>query len=693
MYRAIDRKPANNVAWPGILADGADKTCPEQGCCWDGPYFRGPKHRGGQFSPPSILLRTGEVSDAIKHECGLAFIRLRKPLHHYQQKYGTAFTGINKLFLLMEKQHNRGQDGAGVATIKLDPTPGDNFIDRNRSTDKQAIQKIFAGIHKASQQAIDKDPSLAGDVDRLKKEVPFLGEVLLGHLRYATYGAGGLENCHPRRRLSNWITRNLVLAGNFNMTNVDELFDLLVSIGQHPKEHSDTMTVLEKIGHYLDVENDRLRQIHHQLGYNDRQITDVIAEKMDIAAILRMSALDFDGGYAFAGLIGHGDAFVLRDPAGIRPCFWYADDEFVVAASERPAIQTAFGVKTDQVQELRPGHALIVRKNGSFSEEQVREPVEKRACSFERIYFSRGSDRDVYRERIALGRNVVPTIMDAIDHDLTNTVFSFIPNTAEVACYGMLKGLEDELNKTKERLITELGPKPAPGKLREILSMRPRLEKVAIKDAKLRTFITSDNARDELVAHVYDITYGSVRPGVDNLVVIDDSIVRGTTLKQSILKMLDRLEPKRIVVVSSAPQIRYPDCYGIDMAKLGDLVAFQAAIALLKETKQDNVIDDVYDRALVNVGKPLAQVENVVKDIFAPFTDEQISAKITELLTPADTKAEVRIVYQTIEGLRNACPQHTGDWYFTGNYPTPGGNRVVDRAFINWMEGKNVRAY
>lgn len=693
MYRAIDRKPANNVAWPGILADGADKTCPEQGCCWDGPYFRGPKHRGGQFSPPSILLRTGEVSDAIKHECGLAFIRLRKPLHHYQQKYGTAFTGINKLFLLMEKQHNRGQDGAGVATIKLDPAPGDNFIDRNRSTDKQAIQKIFAGIHKASQQAIDKDPSLAGDVDRLKKEVPFLGEVLLGHLRYATYGAGGLENCHPRRRLSNWITRNLVLAGNFNMTNVDELFDLLVSIGQHPKEHSDTMTVLEKIGHYLDVENDRLRQIHHQLGYNDRQITDVIAEKMDIAAILRMSALDFDGGYAFAGLIGHGDAFVLRDPAGIRPCFWYADDEFVVAASERPAIQTAFGVKTDQVQELRPGHALIVRKNGSFSEEQVREPVEKRACSFERIYFSRGSDRDVYRERIALGRNVVPTIMDAIDHDLTNTVFSFIPNTAEVACYGMLKGLEDELNKTKERLITELGPKPAPGKLREILSMRPRLEKVAIKDAKLRTFITSDNARDELVAHVYDITYGSVRPGVDNLVVIDDSIVRGTTLKQSILKMLDRLEPKRIVVVSSAPQIRYPDCYGIDMAKLGDLVAFQAAITLLKETKQDNVIDDVYDRALVNVGKPLAQVENVVKDIFAPFTDEQISAKITELLTPADTKAEVRIVYQTIEGLRNACPQHTGDWYFTGNYPTPGGNRVVDRAFINWMEGKNVRAY
>ncbi len=647
------------------------------------------------------------MSDAIKHECGLAFIRLRKPLQHYHQKYGTAFYGINKLFLLMEKQHNRGQDGAGVAAIKLDPKPGENYIDRQRSTDKQAISKIFGGIHKGYQSAVDKDSTIVGDVDRQKSEVPFLGEVLLGHLRYATYGAGGLENCHPRRRLSNWITRNLVLAGNFNMTNVDELFALLVSIGQHPKEHSDTMTVLEKIGHYLDVENDRLRQIHTQLGYSDAQITNLIGEKLDVREILRMSALDFDGGYAFAGLIGHGDAFVLRDPAGIRPCFWYADDEFVVAASERPAIQTAFGVKTDAVQELRPGHALIVRKNGSFTEEQVREPVEKRSCSFERIYFSRGSDRDVYRERIALGRNIVPAIMEAVDHDLQNTVFSFIPNTAEVACYGMLKGLEDELNKTKERLILDLGPAPAPGKLREILGMRPRLEKVAIKDAKLRTFITADVARDELVAHVYDITYGSVRAGQDNLVVIDDSIVRGTTLRQSILKMLDRLEPKRIVVVSSAPQIRFPDCYGIDMAKLGDLVAFQAAIALLRETKRENIIDDVYERCLANIGKPLSPlpgdpqgngapspwVDNVVQDIYAPFTAEQISAKITELLTPEGTNAEVRIVYQSIDGLRAACPQHTGDWYFTGNYPTPGGNRMVNRAFINWMEGKNVRAY
>ncbi len=647
------------------------------------------------------------MSDAIKHECGLAFIRLRKPLHHYQQKYGTAFHGINKLLLLMEKQHNRGQDGAGVAAIKLDPKPGQNYIDRSRSTDKQAIQKIFGGIHKGYQSAVDKDAAIAADIERLKAEVPFIGEVLLGHLRYATYGAtDALENCHPRRRLSNWITRNLVLAGNFNMTNVDELFALLVNIGQHPKEKSDTMTVLEKIGHYLDVENDRLRQIHAPLGETDPSLTRKIGEELDVREILRMSAQDFDGGYAFAGLIGHGDAFVLRDPAGIRPCFWYADEEFVVAASERPAIQTAFGLKADQVQELRPGHALIVRKSGSFSEEQVREPVEKRACSFERIYFSRGSDRDVYRERIALGRNVVPAILDAVDHDLQNTVFSFIPNTAEVACYGMLKGLEDELNKTKERLIGELGPTPAPGKLREILAMRPRLEKVAIKDAKLRTFITADNARDELVAHVYDITYGSVRAGVDNLVVIDDSIVRGTTLKQSILKMLDRLEPKRIIVVSSAPQIRYPDCYGIDMAKLGDLVAFQAAISLLRETKQENIIEDVYDRCVANMGKPLpvpgdphgkgassAWVDNAVKDIYAPFTAEQISDRITELLTPPGINAEVRIVYQGIDGLRAACPQHTGDWYFTGNYPTPGGNRVVNRAFVYWKEGKNVRAY
>lgn len=642
---------------------------------------------------PSDTPGGSSMSDALKHECGIALVRLRKPLEYFHRTYGTPFHGLNKLYLLMEKQHNRGQDGAGIASIKIDPEPGLNYIDRERSTDKEAIRIIFGRVQKAYLEAVQADPSLADDTARLKTLVPFMGEVLLGHLRYATFGNQGLENCHPRRRLNNWMTRNLVVAGNFNMTNVDELFDLLVSIGQHPKELSDTMTVLEKIGHFLDVENDRLAAIHRQLGYNEKQITKVIAEKMDVRAILANSALDFDGGYALAGLIGHGDAFVLRDPAGIRPAFWYADDEVVVVASERPAIQTAFNVPTEAVREITPGHALIIRKDGSYGEELVREPMEKRSCSFERIYFSRGNDRDVYQERIALGRSLCPAILEAVDHDLEHTVFSFIPNTAEVACYGMLKGMEDVLDQVKERRILELGPTPDPERLRAILAMRPRLEKVAIKDAKLRTFITADDARDDLVAHVYDITYGTVRRGVDDLVVIDDSIVRGTTLKQSILKMLDRLGPKRIVVVSSAPQIRYPDCYGIDMARMGDLVAFRAAIALLKETKQENIIDDVYDRALAMVGRPLAEQENVVRAIYAPFTPQRISDKIGEMLTPEGIGAEVRIVYQSIEGLRAACPGHTGDWYFTGHYPTPGGNRVVNRAFINYVEGKNVRAY
>ncbi|MBK9599708.1 MAG: class II glutamine amidotransferase [Flavobacteriales bacterium] len=633
------------------------------------------------------------MSDAIKHECGLAFIRLRKPLAHFQERYGSALYGLTKLYLLMEKQHNRGQDGAGVATIKLDPLPGANFIDRDRSTSKDAIQLIFDRIHKGIGAALVEYPKAENDAELLKQTAPYVGELLLGHLRYATFGKDELENCHPRRRLSNWITRNLVVAGNFNMTNVDELFNLLVSIGQTPKERSDTMTVLEKIGHYLDMENERLRGIYHQLGYNDRQITKMIEEKLDVKSILQQSAIDFDGGYALAGLIGHGDAFVLRDPAGIRPCFWYADDEVVVAASERPAIQTAFGLKVEQVHELEPGKALIVKKDGSYSTEEILPPLEKRSCSFERIYFSRGSDMDVYRERIALGRSVCPAILEMIDHDLENTVFSFIPNTAEVACYGMLKQMEDELDHVKERRILELGPKPDPAKLRAILALRPRLEKVAIKDAKLRTFITNENSRADLVAHVYDITYGTVRPGVDSLVVIDDSIVRGTTLKQSILKMLDRLEPKKIVVVSSAPQIRYPDCYGIDMAKMGDLAAFQAAISLLKETKQENIIDDVYDRCLAMVNKPITEQTNIVKDIYRPFTAEQISKRIGELLTSPEIKAEVNIVYQSIEGLHAACPDHTGDWYFTGDYPTPGGNRVVNRAYINWRQGKNVRAY
>ncbi len=633
------------------------------------------------------------MSDAIKHECGLAFIRLRKPLVHYQERYGSALYGLTKLYLLMEKQHNRGQDGAGVATIKLDPLPGANFIDRDRSTSKDAIQLIFDRIHRGIGAALVETPKAENDAELLKQAAPYVGELLLGHLRYATFGRDELENCHPRRRLSNWITRNLVVAGNFNMTNVDELFNLLVSIGQTPKERSDTMTVLEKIGHYLDMENERLRGIHHQLGYNDRQITKMIEEKLDVKSILQQSAIDFDGGYALAGLIGHGDAFVLRDPAGIRPCYWYADDEVVVAASERPAIQTAFGLKVEQVHELEPGKALIVKKDGSYTTEEILPPLEKRSCSFERIYFSRGSDMDVYRERIALGRSVCPAILETIDHDLENTVFSFIPNTAEVACYGMMKEMEDQLDRLKERRILELGPKPDVEKLRAILALRPRMEKVAIKDAKLRTFITNESSRADLVAHVYDITYGTVRPGMDSLVVIDDSIVRGTTLKQSILKMLDRLEPRKIVVVSSAPQIRYPDCYGIDMAKMGDLAAFQAAISLLKETKQENIIDDVYDRCLAMVDKPIGEQENVVKDIYRPFSAEQISKRIGELLTSPEIKAEVAIVYQSIEGLHAACPGHTGDWYFTGDYPTPGGNRVVNRAFINWRQGKNVRAY
>lgn len=633
------------------------------------------------------------MSDAIKHECGIALIRLRKPLSFYQDKYGSALYGLKRLYLLMEKQHNRGQDGAGIASIKIDPKPGLNYIDRERSTDKQAIQKIFGKVDKGYSDAIGLDPAAASDAGRLKQIMPFAGEVLMGHLRYATFGNQGLENCHPRRRLNNWMTRNLVVAGNFNMTNVDELFELLVSIGQHPKERSDTMTVLEKIGHFLDVENERIAAVHRQLGYTERQITQKIAEQIDVRQILVNSALDFDGGYALAGMMGHGDAFVLRDPSGIRPAFWYADEEVVVVASERPAIQTAFNARTEEVRELTPGHALIIKKDGTYAEQLVREPLEKRACSFERIYFSRGSDRDVYQERIALGRSVCPAILDTIDHDLENTVFSFIPNTAEVACYGMLKEMEDRLNAIKEQRILELGASPDAQKLRAILALRPRLEKVAIKDAKLRTFITSDDARDDMVAHVYDITYGTVRPGQDNLVVIDDSIVRGTTLKQSILKMLDRLKPKRIVVVSSAPQIRYPDCYGIDMAKMGDLVAFRAAIALLKETKQENIIDDVYDRALAQVGLPFAEQRNVVKAIYSPFTAAQISDKIAELLTPEGIGAEVRVVYQSIEGLRAACPNHTGDWYFTGDYPTPGGNRVVNRAFINYREGRNVRAY
>lgn len=632
------------------------------------------------------------MSDAIKHECGIAMVRLLKPLDYYIKKYGTATYGLDKMYLMMEKQHNRGQDGAGIANIKFDVEPGQRYISRYRSNADQPIKEIFGKINNKFQQVYDKDPALMKDADWLKKNIAFTGEVFLGHLRYGTFGGNSIEQCHPFLRQNNWMTKNLVVAGNFNLTNVDELFDILVSIGQHPKEKSDTVTVMEKIGHYLDVENQELFDKYKELGYNHIEISKKIAAEIDVQKMLVNSAMEWDGGYAMAGMLGHGDAFVLRDPSGIRPAFYYQDDEVVVVASERPVIQTAFNVSIDTVQEITPGHALIIKKDGDISMKQVRKPLEKTACSFERIYFSRGSDKDIYVERKQLGRNVCDQLLKSIDYDLKNSVFSFIPNTAEVSFYGMMKGLQDELNKIKLRKIRELGDNPSDQQLSEILALRNRIEKIAIKDAKLRTFITQDNSRDDLVAHVYDITYGSVYP-TDNLVVIDDSIVRGTTLKQSILRILDRLNPKKIVVVSSAPQIRYPDCYGIDMAKLNDFIAFQAAIELLKENGKTQLIQDVYNKCKAQENEPKEQIVNHVKEIYDAFTAEEISKKISQLLTPENINAEVDIVYQTIEGLHDACPNHTGDWYFTGNYPTPGGNKVVNKAFIYYYEGRNERAY
>ncbi len=634
------------------------------------------------------------MSDAIKHECGIALLRLKKPLQFYLDKYGTAFYGLNKLHLLMEKQHNRGQDGAGVANIKFDMNPGERYISRQRSIDSKPIQDIFDHINNRFKQIGEEDPTLLKNVDYLKKNAGFTGELFLGHLRYGTFGRNSIESCHPFLRQNNWITRNLVVAGNFNLTNVDELFDVLVNIGQHPKEKSDTVTVLEKIGHFLDVENEELFDHLKRLGYSNQEIYNRIAEQLDIEKILKRASEDWDGGYAMAGLFGHGDAFVLRDPSGIRPAYWYEDDEVCVVASERPVIQTAFNLKSEQVKELTPGHALIIRKNGQVAETQINQPDDRALkCSFERIYFSRGNDIEIYNERKQLGKNVVPQVLDAIGHDLDNSVFSFIPNTAEVGFYGMIKGLEDYLNDRKFEQIKALGNNVTEEKLREIIYQRARIEKIAIKDAKLRTFITQDESRDDLVAHVYDITYGSVKRGKDNLVVIDDSIVRGTTLKQSILRILDRLDPKKIVVVSSAPQIRYPDCYGIDMAKMGDFIAFEAAIQLLKETGREQIITDVYNKCVEQSNLPKEQIRNWVKEIYAPFSDEEISAKIAQMLTPENINAEVMIVYQNVENLHKACPNNLGDWYFTGDYPTPGGNKVVNRAFINWMEGKNVRAY
>ncbi len=630
------------------------------------------------------------MSDAIKHECGLALLRLKKPLQHYREKYGTAFYGLNKMYLLMEKQHNRGQDGAGLANIKLDVPPGKRYISRVRSNKKSPIQDVFKKVNKRFDKLTKEELK---DAEWLKTNFGFTGELFLGHLRYGTFGKNSIESCHPFLRQNNWMTRNLVVAGNFNLTNVDELFGILTELGQHPKEKTDTVTVMEKIGHFLDEENEQLFQLYKNQGYQNTQISEKIAHGLDIQRILKRSAADWDGGYAMAGLLGHGDAFVLRDPSGIRPAYYYEDDEVAVVTSERPVIQTAFNVKYEDVHELPPGHAIIVKKNGEVKISEVREPLEKKSCSFERIYFSRGSDKDIYEERKALGRKVVPKILEAIDFDIRNSVFSFIPNTAETSFYGMVKGVESYLDEIKLQKVKELAQGHSDEELMQILEIKPRVEKLAIKDAKLRTFITQDDARDEMVAHVYDITYGTVRRGKDKIVIIDDSIVRGTTLKKSILRMLARLEPKEIIVVSSAPQIRYPDCYGIDMAKMGDFIAFQAAVALLKDAGKEDVLQSVYKKCKDQENLPKEQVKNYVKEIYASFSDEQISHKISQLLKPADVLAKVKVIYQGVEGLHECCPHNLGDWYFTGDYPTPGGNKVVNKAFIYYIEGRNERAY
>jgi len=633
------------------------------------------------------------MSDQIKHECGIAFIRLLKPLSYYQEKYGTALYGLNKLYLLMEKQHNRGQDGAGIATIKLDMKPGSRYISRYRSMAQNAVADIFGYVQNKFVDIQNETPELMKDTEFLKQNVSFIGEVLLGHLRYGTHGKNSIENCHPFLRQNNWMTRNLVIAGNFNMTNVDELLEQLYELGQHPKEKADTVTVLEKIGHFLDDENQELFDTYKKEGLSNVEITHKISEKLNIAHILRRSAKDWDGGYTISGIVGNGDAFVLRDPSGIRPAFYYADDEIVVAASERPAIQTAFNVQIKQVKEIEPGYALIVKKDGTVTQEMYREPAEKRACSFERIYFSRGSDADIYKERKKLGHLLIPQVLNAVKSDLKNTVFSFIPNTAEVSFYGMVEGLHEHVREVQKNILIHNKEELDSEQLNELLSMAPRVEKLAIKDVKLRTFITQDADRGEMVAHVYDTTYGVIKNHTDTLIAVDDSIVRGTTLKQSIIKIIDRLHLKKIIIVSSAPQIRYPDCYGIDMSKMGQFVAFDAAIQLLKQRGMEQVIEEVYEKCKASLLLPKEEITNHVKEIYKPFKQQEISDQIAKIITPAGTVAEVEVIYQTLDNLHLACPNHTGDWYFSGNYPTPGGNKVVNKAFVNWKEGNNQRAY
>ncbi|RKE98727.1 amidophosphoribosyltransferase [Ichthyenterobacterium magnum] len=632
------------------------------------------------------------MSDALKHECGIALIRLKKPLEYYKEKYGSAFYGVNKMYLMMEKQHNRGQDGAGFASIKLDTKPGDRYISRVRSIAQQPIQDIFAQINERINQELTSHPEYNDNVALQKQNIPYIGELLLGHVRYGTFGKNSVESVHPFLRQNNWMHRNLIVAGNFNMTNVNQLFDGLVKLGQHPKEKADTITIMEKIGHFLDDAVAKLYKKLKKEGYSKSECSPLIAERLNVAKILKKAAKNWDGGYAMAGLLGHGDSFVLRDPAGIRPAYYYQDDEIVVVASERPVIQTVFNVAFEDVKELDPGHAIITKKSGEVSITKILEPLERKACSFERIYFSRGSDSEIYQERKNLGKLLMPKVLKAIDNDTKNSVFSYIPNTAETSFFGMIETVEEHLNEKKTQAILDGKGGLSAETVIDILSERPRIEKIAIKDVKLRTFITEDSSRDDLVAHVYDVTYGVIKP-TDNLVIIDDSIVRGTTLKMSIIKMMDRLNPKQIIVVSSAPQIRYPDCYGIDMANLESLIAFRAMLDLLKENNKYHLVEAVYKKCKAQINMLDKDVRNYVKDLYSEFTAEEISDKIADLISDDSVKATVKTIFQPIENLHKACPKNLGDWYFTGNYPTAGGNRVVNKAFINFYEGNKERAY
>ena len=632
------------------------------------------------------------MSDALIHECGIAMLRLLKPLEYYKEKYVTAFYGVNKMYLMMEKQHNRGQDGAGFASIKLDVAPGERYISRVRSNKSQPIQDIFAQINGRINETFEAHPEYKDDVAAQKKNIPYIGELFLGHVRYGTFDINSVENVHPFLRQNNWMHRNLIIAGNFNMTNTTEQFNNLIKLGMHPKEKADTITVMEKIGHFLDEGVRKLYKKAKKAGMNKLEASPFIVQNLKVEKILKKSARDWDGGYAMAGMLGHGDSFVLRDPAGIRPAYYYQDDEVIVVASERPAIQTVFNVPFESITEIEPGHAIIIKKDGSLSEKQILKPLERKSCSFERIYFSRGSDAEIYEERKELGRLVMPKVLKEINHDTENTVFSFIPNTAETSFYGMLDAAQNELNKQKNEAILEEEGNLTTERLQQIQQHKIRTEKIAIKDVKLRTFITEDSSRDDLVAHVYDVTYGVVKP-TDNLVIIDDSIVRGTTLKKSILKMLDRLEPKQIVVVSSAPQIRYPDCYGIDMARLEDLVAFQAALALHKELGTYAIVEEIYHKCKKQLEIADKDVVNHVKDLYAPFSDQEISDKIAEIISDENINADVKLIFQSVEDLHKACPKNLGDWYFTGNYPTDGGKRVVNKAYVHFYEGNPERAY